>query len=248
MPYQFTVSPDFSPGHVAGWHIFNTWLQKALGVGVHLELYNTFSDQKSAILEDHVDLIYANPYDASMLIREKNFAPVARPREKPDEAIIAVNADSGVENVEALTSGIRVASTDDPAVNMMGMIMIEPADLGRDDVSVTRCDNYVLVAKELLNGAADVGFFLAQSFNELSSLVRDQLRVLVSSEIHVVHHTMMAGPKLLDRVDAIKNAMVGMGGDDKGARVLESLGLQGWEEVDEEEAEFMIDLMDTLVT
>ena len=33
-----TVSPDFPPSHIAGWYILNTWLQKELGIDIHLVL------------------------------------------------------------------------------------------------------------------------------------------------------------------------------------------------------------------
>ena len=73
MTYQITVSPDFSPDHIFGWYHFNTWLQQNLDTRIHLELYSDFESQREAILSDQIDLIYANPYDASMLVREKGF-------------------------------------------------------------------------------------------------------------------------------------------------------------------------------
>ena len=77
MTLQLTVSPDFSPDHIAGWYVFNTWLQRKLGVRIHLELYDDFDSQRQAIAANKVDLIYANPYDAAMLVREKGFVAIA---------------------------------------------------------------------------------------------------------------------------------------------------------------------------
>jgi phosphonate transport system substrate-binding protein len=42
--------------------------------------------------------------------------------------------------------------------------------------------------------------------------------------------------------------LVDMNNDEKGRGVLESLGFDAWMRVDDEEMEFMIDLMDTLNT
>ncbi len=135
MPYQFTVSPDFGPAQLSGWHIFNTFVQKSLGEDIHLELYDDFESQREAIKSDQVDLIYANPYDASMLVRDKGFLPVAKPRGKSDETVIAVNAEHAAQSVEDLQPGVTVASTDDPDVHMMGMIMLEPADRNGENVT-----------------------------------------------------------------------------------------------------------------
>ena len=58
MPLQLTVSPDFSPRQAPGWYVFNTWLQRALGEAVHLELYPSFEAQRAAIRDGRVDPLY----------------------------------------------------------------------------------------------------------------------------------------------------------------------------------------------
>ncbi len=125
MSYFFTVSPDFTPDHISGWYIFNTWLQKAIGEGIHLELFNDFDAQRKVIADDGVDLIYANPYDASDLVRNKGFLPIAKAAEKGDEAIVVVRDDNPVQSIEDLQSGTCLASTDDPDVHLMGAIMLD---------------------------------------------------------------------------------------------------------------------------
>jgi len=247
MPFNFTVSPDFAPDHVSGWFYFNTWLQRQLGVDIHLELYDGFEPQRADIRAGKVDLIYANPYDASMLVREMGFRALVRPVAKPDEAVIAVPAGSDAASVENLRPGMRLATTADPDVHTIGMIMLEPADLDRHSVAQQQYDSYVLIAKALLRGEADVGFFLKQSYDELSDLIRRQLRVLVSSQIGVVHHALLVGPRLAQKGEQIIELLTTMAQDPKGAGVLDSMDVSGWERMSAEQTEFMIDLIDTLV-
>ncbi|MDD2723058.1 MAG: phosphate/phosphite/phosphonate ABC transporter substrate-binding protein [Methylovulum sp.] len=246
MPYQFTVSPDFSPDHLSGWYIFNTWLQKQLGEAVHLEMYDCFQTQKAVIESNGIDLIYANPFDAAMLVRKKGFRPLARPVGVSDEAIIAVNAESLIYDVADLSSGIKIAVTDDPDIRLMGMIMLEAGDLNLNNTIIISCDAYILVAKQLLKGNADVGVFLAEAYDGLSNIVKSKLRVIVRSEISVIHHGLMIGPKLAHRKMDILELLVGMKNNDKGQDVLKSLGFRAWDKVEDEEMEFMIDLMDAL--
>lgn len=246
MSYLFTVSPDFTPDHLSGWYIFNTWLQRQTGVPIHLEMYNDFNDQREAIRNDKISLIYANPFDAAMLVREKGFLPLVKPVGISDEAIIAVNASNPAEDVSQLSPGIRLAFTDDPDVKMMGMIMLEPGDLDAHNVQPVPCDTYVLVAKQLLRGEADAGIFLAEAYDDLSDMIKKQLRILVRSQISVIHHSLMIGPQLLEKRGEFQQHLTGMASDPKGQGVLESLGFKAWEKVDDEEMEFMIDLMDTL--
>jgi len=243
---MFTVSPDFSPAHLSGWYIFNTWLQKQTELAFHLELYDDFHAQTDAIKSDNVDLIYANSFDAAMLMRDKGFLPLVKAKGKSDEAVIVVNTDNTVEDAAHLSPGIKVAYTDDPDVKMMGMIMLEPGDLDASNIEAIVVKTNVLVAKKLLKGEADVGIFLAEAYEDLSKIIKMQLRILVQSEISVIHHSLMIGPKLLDKRDEIQKALLEMESCAKGQGVLESLGFSGWEKIEEDEVEFMIDLVDAL--
>jgi phosphonate transport system substrate-binding protein len=246
MPYQMTVSPDFTPDHISGWYIFNTWLQRSLGVNIHLELYDAFEQQRDAILADQVDLIYANPYDAAMLVREKGFVPIVKPRPSTDEAIIAVHVDNPAQKVEDLSAGVAIAATDDPDVNLICYIMLESAELNAKNTERTIKDTYPLVAKALIQNKADLGFFLVEAFDSLSSITRRALRPLVRSQIQVIHHALLVGPRLAEKQNALRELLIGMGQNSKGAGVLRTLGFDTWELMDDEAMEFMIDLMDTL--
>lgn len=248
MSFQFTVSPDFTPDHLSGWYIFNTWLQKQTGLAIHLEMYDDFIRQRAVIQADKIDLIYANPFDAAMLVREKGFLPLVKAEGAADEALIAVNANNEINDVAELKPGTRVAYTEDPDVRLMGMIMLEPGDLDSTNIVPVLADNYVLVAKHLLKAEADVGIFLAEAYDDLSTMIKNQLKVLVRSQISVIHHALMIGPRLQDRREEIQQLLVNMSADEKGQGVLKSLGFEAWQRVDDEDMEFMIDLMDTLNT
>ena len=247
MTYNLAISPDFKPELISGWFIFNTWLQKQLGEGVHLEIHQDFKEQHDAIDNGKVDLIYANPFDVSQLVRDRGFTPVAKPTAKPDEAIIACHAGAFTE-VKDLPTSIKIAQTDTPDVNTIGMIMLEPADIDKTTVEIIHCDNFVVVAKHLMRGDADVGFFLAESFNELSALVKKELFPLVSSQIHMIHHAMLVSPNMAAQKDQLEKLLTSMSADDSGKKILGEIGVSEFESMSNEDAEFMIDLMDTLTT
>ncbi len=246
MPYTMTISPDFKPDLISGWYIFNTWLQKALGVNIHLELVNNFSELGKLIDSDKVDLIYANPFDMSKLIREKSFLPVTKPVGKVDESVIIIKSDSDIESVESLKSGVKVSITDAPDVNMVGAIMLESADIYANDFEKINCSNNITIAKNVINGESEIGFMLADSYDELSSLVKKQLKLLIRSKIDLLHHTFLISPRLSEMFKSIQTALVALDGDDKGNKLLNSLELEKWLAMETEEAEFMIDLIDTL--
>jgi len=243
-----TVSPDFPPTHIAGWFIFNTWLQNTLNERVRLELHDNFSQQQDAIQSDGVDMIYANPADAALLVREKGFVGVARPANHADEDVIVVADSSPVQAVEDLSPEVRIALTAQPDVNTMGMIMLEPADVTPSTATKLERDTYVLVAKALMDGDADVGFFLKDAYENLSSIVRSKLRVLVTSDIQVVRHGLMLGPRMQQHRQVLLDALLNMNSTENGKEILSNLGFDAWEEFRSEDVEFMIDLMETLTT
>lgn len=246
MTYQMTVSPDFTPDRIAGWFIFNNWLQRKLGEQIHLQMHDSFERLHAAIAADEVDLIYANAYDAAMLVRSRGFVAVAREQGKSDEAVIVVRADSPAHKVEDLAPGVRAAVTDGPDVNLMCMIMIEPANLHAENVTRVRCDGYVPMAKALLRGTVDMGYFLQDAYQSLSATVRRELRPLVASQISVIQHVLLAGPRFQARLADLKSALDSMHQEEKGRDALASLGFARWDLVEQEDVEFMIDLMDTL--
>jgi len=249
MPVRFSVSPDFNADQLAPWFLFNNWLQHALGEQVHLELYDDFAALAAAVTADQVDLVYANCFDTATLVRERGFVPVASPKSRPDEAIVAVVASSPVVKVTDFPSRLRVSATDAPDVEMIGRILLEPAGLDRGSIEICRQATYVLVAKELLNGTSAAGFFLKTAFEELSQLVSSQLRAVVASRIYVVQHGMLLSPRLADYRPRLLSALIRMASDERSAGLLAELGLAaGWTEMTSEDTEFNIDLMHTLVT
>ncbi len=247
MTLQFTVSPDFGPELLPSWYVVNTLLQHATGQAIHLETYQSFAEQHEVLESGQIDLIYANPADTASLVRDHGFVPVARPSNRPDEALIAVPAASPYQAAEDLPASLRVATTDDPDVTMICMIMIEPADLDASTVTTIQRENYVLVAKSLLDGNVDAGFFLTDAYEGLSGLVRQGLRPLVSSAIDVIHHAFLVGPRLAERRDEMTRLLLELDQSPKGQLAFSELGISPLVAMPAEEAEFMIDLMDTLL-
>ncbi len=246
MSYIMTISPDFKPELISGWYIFNTWLQKKIDTHIHINMVNDFKELSAEIDSDSIDLIYANPCDIAKLVREKSFTPIARPIGTHDETIIISSSDNPVEDIEDLTGGVKVAMTDVPDVNTMGMIMLEPADISPEDIEPQHCSNYITVAKKVINGEADIGFLLADAYGEFSNLVKGKTHPVITSKIHLLHHALLAGPGFSEKNSALQEAVLNMHNDKAGQSILKNLELERWDLMDQDEAEFLIDLIDTL--
>lgn len=246
MSFNMIISPDFKPELISGWYIFNTWLQKIIHTNIHIEMVSDFNELAKAIDSNSIDLIYANPCDIAKLVREKSFTPSAKPVGTHDETVVIARAESPISDIESLNKNIKIAMTDVPNVNTIGMIMLEPADIAPSDIETISCSNYITVAKKVINGEADIGFLLADAYDEFSNLVKKQVQPLITSKIHVLHHALLTAPGFSEKQNALQEALLNMQKDETGLDILKNLEIESWEIMDNDEAEFLIDLIDTL--
>lgn len=244
--HMMTVSLDFPTQRLPGWFAFVAWLRDRHDSGIHLETHRDFVDQRRAIIAGKIDIIYANPFDASMLVRENGFVPVARPAGRRYECILAVARASAIRLVEDLRPECRVASTGNPDVNMIGMMLIEPADLDLGNIQMVHVEDYLQLAEALSRGEADTGFFLEEAYTSLPDSLRGQLFPLVQSRIDDISHALLLGPRLAERQETLRHLLLGMADEPEGRHALAQLGFSGWESMNGEDTEFMIDLMDAL--
>lgn len=248
MTLNFLVAPDFAPERFAGWHMLNTVLQRRSGIHLHLLTPTDSAEQAQLLAAQRVDLVYANPFDATDMIQAQGFVPFARPRQHYDEMVIASGAGSGLLAVEDLKPGCRIAITPNKDVKLIGLRLLEPADLNDALIDWVPVESYQAAARLAIKGEVQAAFFLADAFASLTRLTRGQLLVLMESHISDISHVVLAHPRIAAELPSIREALLGMGGQPADAAVLDALGLaQGFEPMSREDADFMIDLMDTLL-
>ena len=248
MTFNFLIAPDFSPERFAGWHMLNTLLQRRSGIKLHLLTPASPPEQSSLLAGGNVDLVYANPFDAVDMIRQQGYMPFARPAGKSDEMVIATAAGSALQRLEDIRPGSRIALTDNKDVKLIGLRLLEPADLTEALIEWVPVENFQATARLTLKGEVQAGFFLAEAYASLTRMTRSQLRVLVESRISDISHVVLAHPRIAGDLPRISQALLGIGSEPADRDVLDALGLpKGFEPMSQEDAEFMIDLMDTLL-
>jgi ABC-type phosphate/phosphonate transport system substrate-binding protein len=248
MTLNFLIAPDFSPECFAGWHMLNTALQKRSGIQLHLLTPTSAAEQAAFLADGKADIVYANPFDAAHMVRALGYVPFARPTNRSDEMVIACAAGSPVQKVEDLKPGCRIALTDNKDIKLIGQRLLEPADIGLADIQWVIVDSYQAAARMAIKQEVDAAFFLADSFASLSRMTRSQIRPLVESAIHDISHVVLAHPRVAAQLPALSAALLALQKDEAGQSVLAALGMSdGFEPITQEDAEFMIDLMDTLI-
>lgn len=247
MAETFVIAPDFSPERFAGWHMFNTLLQKRSHLSLHLETPSSHEEQEQLIADKNPPLVYANPFDAAELIRKKGYQAVARPINHSDEMVIVSSAKGDINTLEQLKPGSKIAMADNRDVKLIGMRLLEAVDLSKNDVNFEITENYQAAARTLIQGKADVAFFMAEVYESLSNLTKSQLHVLIESDISEISHVLLVKEDFAD-AQSLTDVVLSLKDDADGQAVLAELGMtSGFEPMNEEDAEFMIDLMATLL-
>lgn len=245
--HNMLIAPDFSPERFAGWHMFNTLIQKRANLNMHLNIPTSHAEQETVISEGDIQVIYANPFDAATLIREHGYHAVARPIGKSDEMVIAAAANSDINSLDDIKAGATIAMADNRDVKLIGLRLLEAVDIEETDLNWSVTETYQAAARQVIKGEAQAAFFLAEIFHSFSRLTKAQLSVLIESDLADISHVLLIKDGFPD-TDILMDAILNLHNDDDGKEALTELGMpQGFEAMNEEDAEFMIDLMQTLL-
>ena len=245
--HNMLIAPDFSPERFAGWHMFNTLIQKRANLNMHLNIPTSHAEQEAVISEGDIQVIYANPFDAATLIREHGYHAVARPIGKSDEMVIAAAANSDINSLDDIKAGATIAMADNRDVKLIGLRLLEAVDIEEADLNWSVTETYQAAARQVIKGEAQAAFFLAEIFHSFSRLTKAQLSVLIESDLADISHVLLIKDGFPD-TDILMDAILNLHNDDDGKEALTELGMpQGFEAMNEEDAEFMIDLMQTLL-
>ncbi|MDO5687214.1 MAG: PhnD/SsuA/transferrin family substrate-binding protein [Neisseria sp.] len=248
MMANFLIAPDFPPEHFAGWHLLNTSIQRHSRSGLHLLTPSSAAEQNEMIAQDIVDVIYANPFDAAKLVREKGYLPVVKPVGKSDEMVIASGADSAIKKLSDLKPGMKIALTNNYDVRLIGLRLLEAVDLTEGDLEWVEVQSFQAAARMAIRGEVDAAFFVSSAYHSLSRLTLERLHLLIESHLADVIHVILMHPRKADRVPLFQQVFVEMKNTEGGQRILDELHMgQGFEILTQEDTEFMIDLMDTLL-
>jgi phosphonate transport system substrate-binding protein len=227
--------------------MFNNLLQRQSDLGVHLLTPASHAEQNEMLASQEVGLIYANPFDAAALIREKGYRVVARPIGKSDEMVIVSSAKSEIHSLDAIQPGNKVAMADNRDVKLIGLRLLEAVDILEADLDFQITESYQAAARQVIQGQAEIGFFLAEVFNSLSKLTKAQLNVLIESDLADICHVVLIKDNV-EHADVLANVILSLQTTEEGKALLAELGMPaGFEAMDEEDGEFMIDLMETLL-
>lgn len=247
MKLNVIVAPDFGLERGIDW-ILLTALMRRRGVELDLHIPATLAEHDSALGSGAADVVFANPVDAIDLVRRDGYLPFARPTRQHDEMVIVCAADAKAQTICDLRPGCRIGLTADRCVEVVGLRLLEPANLDSTNTQRIHVDTSAAAADLILFGSADIGFFATESHAALPLPTRRQLRLLMKSAIGDLAHLLLCHPRQADQLTEISQAFVGLSDvDAETASAMRVLGLElGFSALSCAETEDMLDLVDAL--
>lgn len=245
---HFLVAPDFPPEFLAGWHLLNTYLQRKCNCDMHLYTPHSSQEQYQILKQGHIDVIYANPFDAAKLVRHVGYLPAVKPVDKADEMVIATAADSPIKGVTDIKKGMTVALTKNHDVKLIGLRLLEAVDVGDADLTWKVLPSFQAVAKAAINKEVDLAFFVQSSYYTMNRLTLDRLHTVIESKLKDIQHLVLMHPRNRKNIPFFQQVMCSMKDTPQGQQILDELGIpKGFEILENEDCEFLIDLMETLL-
>ncbi|NUE67055.1 PhnD/SsuA/transferrin family substrate-binding protein [Snodgrassella sp. ESL0253] len=247
MTINFLIAPDFPPKYYAGWHFLNTRLQRLIDAPVHLFMPSNTEEEQQEIDNNNVDIIYANPFNASKLIRELGYLPVVRPVNRFDEMVIASAAESEIKSIQDIKPGMSILCTENYDVKLIALRLMEAVDIEEHDLTWIKSESFPAVARGLIQHEGDIGLFMSSAYHKLTPITLSRLNLLIESKINDLYHMILLHPRNAGMLETLQHAFSSMHETPAGAMLLEDLGLNdGFAVLKKEEAELLIDLIETL--
>ena len=238
---NFVVAPDYLPDHFSHWYLLSSHLQRETELSIHLHLPANAAEIQELAEGGKMDMLYANAFDAVALIKDKGYLPLVCLKDKFDEAVVAVSAESEYQKIEDLPVDALIKTGPNPDVRCLGLRLLKQAGLDVEQLKIEEAATFPQAASALIRGQAQAGFFPASTYAHMSKRTLEQLRVLQESSFAAVTHMVVLHPDFAEQQEALRQAFAEMADKPTGKTTLEALDLPaGFATLTQEAAEQMV--------
>lgn len=219
----FSVSLQ-SNQQLTGWYYLNTLLQRALDRPIAMSINQLGANTELA----KQALVFAKPFDACALMTKHHFLPVVQPQDDTDEVSIIVRQTDQGKSITDFPQAKVITAVETNFVFLLGRFFCDEYGLDSAQLQYAFTGNEITALKALLNGNADMLFMLKKNYHQLSRLSREATHVLNESETGLAYHMLLIAPEYQALRPQLTQALLDLSQHDKGAQVLNDLGIQGW--------------------
>lgn len=250
-PLTFAVVPQQSASKLArSWAPLFEYLGRRAGVELRFVTAPDIPEFERRVAAGDYDLAYMNPYHYTVFSAEPGYRAFAKAAGKRIKGILVVRKDSPIDDPRQL-AGETIAF---PAPAAFAASVLTRAYLVGEGIPFT--PRYVAshdsVYRTVAKGLYGAGGGVVRTLNGVEPDVRDQLRILWTTD-GFTPHAFAAHPRVpAETVERISEAMIGMSEEPEAAALLAPLSLKGFEAAADGDWDDVrglgIDLLDDLST
>ncbi len=243
---NYSVSPYLLDHNNTKWAEFENLLQTKASLSLHFKDYASTHVFKNDLSDGNLGLIYADPYHASILLRNYGYWPVARAMGQYDEAVVAVQADSSLMDIQDIKPKMYLSISVEPINRLLARLLLQPADINEDDMVCRYHRTQKSVVRDLLLDKTDVGVMSSSYFDRLQPTIKSKFRILVRSQTYLFSSLWMLSPDSAEQYTAIARAFHRMHKNRLGSKILKTFHTHSWLQVEQIKAEEMADLLNMI--
>ncbi len=223
--WNMMVCPHDTAKNPERWFVFAQYLSQHLiahetAVAVRFTQSLDFAEFQAGMAT--ADLVYANPQHALVLAEKHGYLPLARASNLYDEAVCVTCADCDATIQDMDQSSV---------VSVTSMLVTQVAlkALARQAVAPAQLQpaaTWMAVVQSIYRGEARFGILYKDFYQGMSPLSRKQIKVLAETEEQTVYHSFMLAPQHGTQLERIRDIMLSMSSDARGADILAELSMQ----------------------
>lgn len=226
----FAVCPHDTARGIDKWALFNTFVNKDIGLHSRFQVYLNFTEFGADLEQERFMWAYLNPADTLKVRTRFGYQAVARPVDRFDVAYVVGPRDSGRQDDLGVVLDRRLA-----AVKGYLFLVVKHRLLAEGIGFLhVPAKSYAEVMTLIERGDADFGVTYNEHFDLLSPSVREQFSIVAS--VHAgLSHVIAVHPSVSEASrESLRRLLLGAAAHPAGQKVLAELGMKGFEDVPEE--------------
>lgn len=243
----FGVVPQQSAGQLArNWGPILRYIEQNSGIKMRFATAPSIPEFERRLAAGEYDVSYMNPYHYTVFHESPGYQAFAKAKGKRIKGIVVIRKDSPVTNMEQLDGSLMAF----PAPAAFAASVLPRAYLNRKniDVEAKYVSSHDSVYLSVARGLYPAGGGVVRTFNLINPTVRDQLKVLWTSEPFTSHALAAHSRVPQDVVEKILQALVSLEKSPEGIDHLKALSWKGVEAANDDQWNDVRDLgLDLLI-
>lgn len=225
---NFGIVPQQSASKLAQlWSPVFKYVETETGIKLSFETAPDIPTFEKRLSEGKYDFAYMNPYHYVVFSNKPGYKALSKAKDKRIKGILVVRKDSVINNL----TDLQQSSLAFPAPAAFAASILTRSALTEGGVAFTPryVKSHDSVYRAVAKGIYPAGGGVMRTFKSVAPEIRDQLKVLWTSDGYTPHAVASHPRVAISTVEKIQKALIGMEYSSNGKKILEGLSIKGFE-------------------